>query len=91
MLVDAREAMFIDYKTGGFPDEEDDVLYDKHLQQAQCYACALMKNGYTKVHAYFVRVEQEDPHNPTQPQIVSYHFEQSDLPDIEQTIFAHAH
>ena len=88
---DAHEAMFIDYKTGGFPDEEDDVLYDKHLQQAQCYACALMKNGYTKVHAYFVRVEQEDPHNPTQPQIVSYHFEQSDLPYIEQTIFAHAH
>lgn len=88
---DAHEAMLIDYKTGGFPDETDDVLFAKHLQQAQCYACALMKSGYTNVRAYFVRVEQEDPHNPTQPQIVSYYFEQSDLPTIEQAILAHAH
>lgn len=84
-------AMFIDYKTGGSPEESDDVLRKKHLQQAQCYACALMKQGYEKVRAYFVRVEQVDPRNPTQPQIVSYYFEQSDLPDIEQAILAHAH
>lgn len=63
----------------------------KTLQQAPMLCVRSYEKRLHKVHAYFVRVEQEDPHNPTQPQIVSYHFEQSDLPDIEQTIFAHAH
>lgn len=88
-LNDAREAMLIDYKTGGFAEESNEELYNKHLQQAQCYACALLKRGCLVVDAYFVRVEQHDQNNPSQPQIVSYHFDQTDREQLERAIVEH--
>ncbi len=90
-LNDAHEAMFVDYKTGGSVDEGDEQCWAKHLQQAQCYAYALLKTGCPVVDAYFVRVEQVDPNDVSQPQVVPYHFDQTDIATLEQAILDHAH
>ena len=79
-------ALLIDYKTGGTPDETPEVLDGKHRLQASCYAYALMRAGYTSVDAHFLRIEHQSADNPRDPQIVPYHFEVSDLPQLEALI-----
>lgn len=71
-------ALFVDYKTGGFASETESFLRDKHLLQAQCYAYALLREGFSSVEARFVRVEQPDPACPSQPQAVTYAFGAND-------------
>lgn len=67
-----ERALVIDYKTGGSPSETSEQLQEKHHLQAQVYADVLHKQGYTEVTLKFVRVEQVDPDDPTQPQVVAY-------------------
>lgn len=78
------DALIIDYKTGGTPDETPAQLHDKHHLQGMCYAYALMKAGYESVEAVFVRVEQETEEG--QPQTVAYHYSKADLAGIEAKI-----
>ncbi len=77
-------AEVVDFKTGGFDAETPEELHDKHLFQAQCYAYELLCEGFTSVHAHFVRVEHAsptgsaDPTCTSQPQIVDYAFTEDD-------------
>lgn len=84
----AKHALFIDYKTGGSDQESEAHLYEKHLLQAQCYALALMRQGFDEVEAYFIRVERASSAEPTQPQVVPYTFAQSDRDALEEAIMA---
>lgn len=65
-------ALLIDYKTGGHADETPEQLREKHALQARVYADVLHKQGYGHVTLKFVHVEQPDPTDPTQPQVVTY-------------------
>lgn len=65
-------ALVIDYKTGGSPAETPEQLQDKHELQAHVYADVLNKQGIEHVTLKFVRVEQTDVNDPTQPQVVTY-------------------
>ena len=58
------EALVVDYKTGGRPDEDPAHLHEKHLLQATCYAYVVLCQGYEAVEAVFVRVERQDPDDP---------------------------
>lgn len=69
---DSGHALVIDYKTGGHADETPEQLREKHALQARVYADVLHKQGYGHVTLKFVRVEQPDPTDPTQPQVVAY-------------------
>lgn len=69
---DSGHALVIDYKTGGHADETPEQLREKHALQARVYADVLQKQGYGHVTLKFVRVEQPDPTDPTQPQVVTY-------------------
>lgn len=86
----SESALIVDYKTGGNPDETPEQLHAKHELQATCYAYAVLNQGYRTVEATFVRVEQPDEADPTQPQQVTYRFTQDDLPTLEATIRAAA-
>ena len=70
--ADSSCALVIDYKTGGTPDETPDQLQEKHALQARVYADVLHKAGFEAVTVKFVRVEQADPANPCEPQVVTY-------------------
>lgn len=70
--ADSGHALVIDYKTGGHADEAPEQLREKHALQARVYADVLHKQGYGHVTLKFVRVEQPDPTDPTQPQVVTY-------------------
>ncbi len=70
--ADSGRALLIDYKTGGHADETPEQLREKHALQARVYADVLHKQGYGHVTLKFVRVEQPDPTDPTQPQVVTY-------------------
>ena len=70
--ADSSRALVIDYKTGGTPDETPDQLLEKHALQARVYADVLHKAGFETVTVKFVRVEQADPANPCEPQVVTY-------------------
>ena len=70
--VDSSCALVIDYKTGGTPDETPEQLQEKHALQARVYADVLHKAGFDAVTVKFVRVEQVDPANPCEPQVVTY-------------------
>lgn len=70
--ADSGRALLIDYKTGGSPNETPDQLQEKHALQANVYADVLHKAGYERVTLKFVRVEQPDPVDPVQPQVVTY-------------------
>ena len=70
--VDSSRALVIDYKTGGTPDETPEQLQEKHALQARVYADVLHKAGFEAVTVKFVRVEQVDPANPCEPQVVTY-------------------
>ena len=89
-LADAGggRAFLVDYKTGGSPAEQPEQLHAKHLQQASCYAYALLDQGFNEVEACFVRVEQPDPADPDQPQVVSYRFAQADKEALAASIYA---
>lgn len=67
-----ERALVIDYKTGGSPFETPEQLQAKHELQARVYADVLHKQGFTHVTLKFVRVEQVDPADPMQPQVVTY-------------------
>lgn len=69
---DSGHALVIDYKTGGHADETPEQLREKHALQARVYADVLHKQGYGHVTLKFVRVEQPDPVDPVQPQVVTY-------------------
>ncbi len=77
-------ALVIDYKTGGTDQEDADTLHDKHRLQAQCYAFALLCQGYTSIELRFVRVERDD--GKGNPQEVHYRYNRSDIQKLEQDI-----
>lgn len=56
--VFGNDVVIYDYKTGGNPAESNQVLYKKHVMQAQCYAEALKYAGAKSIKVIFVRVEQ---------------------------------
>lgn len=85
---DNASAFVVDYKTGGSPKETEEVLQVKHLLQAQCYAYAILKKGFTSVEFAFVRVEQDDPNGRDSLQTVSYQFDSSDLQLLFESISA---
>lgn len=70
--ADSSRALVIDYKTGGTPDETPEQLQEKHALQARVYADVLHKAGFEAVTVKFVRVEQSDPSNPAESQVVTY-------------------
>ena len=70
--ADRTRALVIDYKTGGTPDEAPEALRAKHARQARIYADALRAVGYEHITCRFVRVEQPDPNQPDQPQVVTF-------------------
>ena len=75
--ADPSRALFIDYKTGGTPDETPEQLREKHALQARVYSDVLHKAGFEAVTVKFVRVEQPDPTifvEPAEPQVVTYNF-----------------
>ena len=65
-------ALVIDYKTGGCPGEDPAALAERHRLQARVYAAALAQAGYEDAELVFVRVEQDDPACPGEPQTVCY-------------------
>ncbi len=67
-------AFVVDYKTGGHLQETASQLHAKHRLQALCYAYAVLRQGFAEAAFAFVRVEQDDPLNPGQPQVVRYRF-----------------
>ncbi len=87
-------AEVVDFKTGGFDAETPEELYDKHLFQAQCYAYELLCEGFTGVHAHFVRVEHlstiksVDSTCTPQPQIIDYAFTADDKSALHDKICA---
>ena len=70
--ADSSCALVIDYKTGGTPDETPEQLQEKHALQARVYSDVLHKAGFKTVTVKFVRVEQSDPSNPAESQVVTY-------------------
>ena len=83
-------ALLVDYKTGGSDTESDADLHAKHLLQAQCYAYALLREGFHEVRAQFVRIERTLPETD-KPQMVTYHFTQADKAAIEAVLCEHYH
>lgn len=84
---DGIEALVVDYKTGGSSNETAAQLFEKHLLQAQCYAYALIVNGYNKVELVFARVEQTTSEGDIQT--VSYRFTADEQQDLEIAIRMH--
>ena len=70
--TDRSRALVVDYKTGGTAGETAEELSEKHRLQARVYADVLHRAGYGRVDVKFVRVEQADPAEPGEPQVVSY-------------------
>lgn len=79
-------AYVVDYKTGGRADESDGELKSKHLLQAQCYALAVLRQGYPRVDLDFVRVEQRSTSGGLQ--VVSYKFDAEDLSSLEESVLS---
>ena len=86
--ADKDHAFFIDYKTGGSDEETPEQLHEKHLLQAQCYALALMRQGFKTVEAHFIRVERTSKSDPTQPQVVPYCFTAEDRAALEAAVLS---
>lgn len=84
--TDSSAVWLVDFKTGGRAHETEQALTKKHLLQAQCYACALLRQGFSDVECLFVRVEHEDCVAVSEPQGIRYHFTQDDLSFLEMTI-----
>lgn len=73
------QAYVVDYKTGGQAEETAEALQEKHLLQAQCYAYALLRNGFNQVTLVFARVEQAQS-------TVTYTFDQADKETLHTAI-----
>ena len=86
--ADKDHAFFIDYKTGGSDEETPEQLHEKHLLQAQCYALALMRQGFETVEAHFIRVERTSKSDPTQPQVVPYCFMAEERAALEAAVLS---
>lgn len=86
--ADKEHAFFIDYKTGGSDEEFPERLHEKHLLQAQCYALALMRQGFKTVEAHFVRVERTSTNDPAQPQVVPYRFAAEEFATLEEAVLS---
>lgn len=82
-------ALLFDYKTGGKDNEKPEDVYQKHLLQAQCYAYALLRKGFSAVEAFFIRVERKNPQTLKIPHIVTYRFVENDLETLESIIQDH--
>lgn len=80
------KAFVVDYKTGGSLCEVSQSIYDKHLLQAQCYAFALLVQGFESVELCFVRVEC--PCEDGRLQQVTYQFDRSHKEELEETIIS---
>lgn len=81
-----QTAFVVDYKTGGSRQETPEQLQVKHRLQAMCYAYAALSGGYGAVELRFVRVQQRDEQDPSQPQVVAYRYEQAQRQELEETI-----
>lgn len=86
-VKESGEALLVDYKTGGSPDETAEALQKKHELQAKCYSYALLDAGYPSIDARFVRMEQH-AEGSDQPQVVRYRFAQDDKEDLCREIHA---
>ena len=86
--ADKDHALFIDYKTGGSDEESPEQLHEKHLLQAQCYALALMRQGFKTVEAHFIRVERASKSDPAQPQVVTYRFTAEERATLEGAVLS---
>ena len=86
------EALVVDYKTGGTAGEAIQQLYAKHLLQAQCYAYALLVQGFAEIELRFVRVERvlsdeaSGAAENNEPQTVVYKFSSADKDTLRQKI-----
>ena len=83
----AGRALVVDYKTGGADGESEQAVRERHLLQAQCYACALLSQGFEEVELLFVRVEREAPSGGG-PHTVRYRFASGDLEALEGVILS---
>ena len=81
-----HRAFIVDYKTGGLANETAEELQAKHDLQARCYAYVALSQGFDEVELAFVRVEQENPMHPGQPQEVRYRFSHADLQPLHEHI-----
>ena len=86
-VKESGEALLVDYKTGGSPDETAEALQKKHELQAKCYSYALLDAGYPSIDARFVRMEQH-AEGSDQPQVVRYRFAQDDKENLRREIHA---
>ena len=86
--ADKDHAFFIDYKTGGSDEETSEQLHEKHRLQAQCYALALIRQGFKTVEAHFIRVERTSKSDPAQPQEVTYRFTAEDRATLEKAVLS---
>ena len=86
-VKESGEALLVDYKTGGLPDETPEALQKKHELQAKCYSYALLDAGYPSIDARFVRMEQH-AESSDQPQVVRYRFAQDDKENLRREIHA---
>lgn len=77
------KALVIDYKTGGSDAELPDQVYQKHLLQAQCYAYALLRQGFEEIELRFVRVERVQDESTQEPQVACYRFDSADRDFLE--------
>lgn len=79
-----KPILIIDYKTGGSESEGSEVLIEKHRLQAECYAYAVLRQGYPEVTLRFVRVEQLNALKGLDA--VSYCYTSEDLPRLKAEI-----
>ncbi len=77
-------AFVVDYKTGGSADETLPQILEKHKLQAQCYAYALLSQGYNQVELRFIRIEH--PTDVGDFQMAQYSFTQADKDNLALVI-----
>ena len=63
-------------------------VHEKHLLQAQCYALALIRQGFETVEAHFIRVERTSKSDPAQPQVVPYCFTAEERAALEAAVLS---
>ena len=61
---------------------------EKHRLQAQCYALALIRQGFKTVEAHFIRVERTSKSDLAQPQEVTYRFTAEDRATLEKAVLS---
>ena len=79
-----EKAWVLDYKTGGSSIEPYSFLLKKHELQGQCYAYAVLLQGFKEVKVSFVRVEQTDSNG--NPEVVEYNYTQDDISELKENI-----